>query len=285
MYLSGERYGYTNVIANKKTNMNYERRIVCFIDILGFKNHIDETVNDMGNEDVVEKINSIITAINLSKKILYDDVIKSKMVTQFSDSIVISFKIEEESGVFFSLLDLLHLSFELAFKGYLIRGGVVYGKLIHTEDFVFGPGLNAAYLLESKEAKYPRIVIDPSVLLIGKTFPLSINSANEEEESILKIVKTDSDKRLYIDYINGAYTELDEANYTMIKYLRQLSSLVKKGYEQNILKDERVNEKLDWLKDKVNATIREFSSGAKKIGIIDGDEKLTQEYMNLEEIE
>ena len=73
--------------------MNYEYRICCFIDILGFKSHIDSTVDDSGN-DVEDKIKSIKQIIDIANKILieYDSGIsKSKMVTQFSDSIVISF--------------------------------------------------------------------------------------------------------------------------------------------------------------------------------------------------
>jgi hypothetical protein len=43
--------------------------------------------------------------------------------------------------------------------GFLIRGGMAYGKLYHTGGVVFGPALIDAVALESKFAVYPRIVL------------------------------------------------------------------------------------------------------------------------------
>jgi hypothetical protein len=43
----------------------------------------------------------------------------------------------------------------------LIRGGIAKGKLFHVEGGpLFGPAMNRAYFLESKKAKYPRVIID-----------------------------------------------------------------------------------------------------------------------------
>jgi hypothetical protein len=57
-------------------------------------------------------------------------------------------------------------SFQLssAIKGYLLRGGVTIGDVIHDDEVVFGPGLNRAYYLESKVAKMPRFVLDNEVI-------------------------------------------------------------------------------------------------------------------------
>jgi hypothetical protein len=180
----------------------------------------------------------------------------------------------------------MHLAVELAFKGFLIRGGVEYGKIIHTEEFVFGPGLNQAYQIESKEAIYPRILVAPSVLQIGKNFPLRINSADNEEESIMEIVRKDFDDKLYIDYIGGAYQELDEPNYDMLDYLIKLKEIVKSGYLKSEACDStRLKEKFDWLKNKVNETIKVFSTNAKKMREIDGDRELAKAYIHLKQIE
>lgn len=48
--------------------------------------------------------------------------------------------------------------------GFLIRGGISVGKIIHTRNAVFGPALNRAYEIESTMAIFPRIVIDENVL-------------------------------------------------------------------------------------------------------------------------
>ena len=63
--------------------MNYEKRICCFIDILGFKNHINQTLNDEG-EDNIKKIEKIKSILTLSKKITDDlGFCKSKVITYF----------------------------------------------------------------------------------------------------------------------------------------------------------------------------------------------------------
>jgi hypothetical protein len=76
--------------------MNYEQRVVAFIDILGFKALLDETIDKDGNDNV-EKINNVISAYESIRDIwdLDDkpDIIEkqssdSKKVTIFSDSIV-----------------------------------------------------------------------------------------------------------------------------------------------------------------------------------------------------
>ena len=51
-----------------------------------------------------------------------------------------------------------------AINGFLLRGGVTVGDVIHEDEIVFGPGLNRAYYLESKIARYPRFVLDPACI-------------------------------------------------------------------------------------------------------------------------
>jgi len=56
--------------------------------------------------------------------------------------------------------------------GILIRGGITIGKIIHTETgIVFGQGLIDAYQLESRAAKYPRIILSDK-LITKLNYPL-----------------------------------------------------------------------------------------------------------------
>lgn len=50
-----------------------------------------------------------------------------------------------------------------ALKGFLLRGGITIGEIVHDGECVFGPALNRAYELESQIAKYPRFVLDPDI--------------------------------------------------------------------------------------------------------------------------
>ncbi|MCB0503829.1 MAG: hypothetical protein KDD32_14200, partial [Bacteroidetes bacterium] len=79
--------------------MKYEDRIVAFIDILGFKSHLNKTTLKKDNQliDNENKIKELNEALLLARKVLDIDrpdsekITKEKIVTQFSDSIVISF--------------------------------------------------------------------------------------------------------------------------------------------------------------------------------------------------
>ncbi len=262
--------------------MNYENRICCFIDILGFQEHVNETIND--DEDNVKKIKSIKQIIDIARMIVIDydsGVSKSKKVTQFSDSIVISFKIEEKSEVFYTLLDLLHIAFEFANKGYLARGGVCLGKMIHTDDFILGPALVDSYILESKKAIYPRIIVDPEVIAAGMIFKSDHNDTEFEKESILECLNKDDDGYYYIDFIEKANFELDEPNYDLLPYLFNLEKLIKAGLGSS---DERVKIKYDWLKVKYNSYILQILNNIKDLDSIDEDYELLEASKNLKPI-
>lgn len=261
----------------------YDYRICCFIDILGFKNHLDETIQDDG-DDSIKKIEEIKGVIDLSNSILKENdngIFKSKMVTQFSDSIVLSFKIEEKSGVFDALINFLHVSLEFANKGFLTRGGIAVGKLIHTNEHIFGPALVEAYTLESRKAKFPRIILHPDVLEVAQHFPSSHNSSEDELESIHACLSKDDDEYYYIDYIEKVVTELDDHNYGLVSYLRSLKSTILNGLKSD---DSSIIEKIEWLRKKYNNYLLKIQSNTEGWEDIDGDYDLLVEIRNLETI-
>jgi hypothetical protein len=240
--------------------MNYENRICCFIDILGFKQHLDQTINASG-EDNVEKINLIKSILDLSKNITQDvGLSESKVVTYFSDSIVISYKYNEESQLFWTLLNLLYVSMELANKGFLIRGGVGIGKLIHTNEVIFGPALVSAYHLESKISKFPRIIIPKDIIEKGLQYHSKHHTQEEEEKYIMNVVTKDEDGYFYIDYIEKSSSEFDDMEYYLFFFINNLKKNFFSNYK-NEAKD--VQAKLDWLKAKINALISTIKENMK----------------------
>lgn len=231
--------------------MNYETRICCFIDILGFRKHIDDTINADGSDNV-EKIESIKKILDMSKELTNDDGFsETKVITYFSDSIVISYEYSEVSQLFHTLNDLLFVSFELANRGYLARGGVSIGKLIHTDEFIFGPALVNAYELESKKAVYPRIIVDKEVVEIGIKYRQDHHSQEEELNYIMNILTQDHDKNYYIDYITKASSEFDDQEADLYKYLERLKSFLNNFSKER----DDVKIKLLWLKEKINTEI------------------------------
>ena len=259
--------------------MNYEKRICCFIDILGFKKHIDETITETG-EDNIKNIKSIESVLKLSKKMTEDNgLAKSKIITYFSDSIVISYNYDEPGQLFYTLLDLLYVSFELANKGYLTRGGVSIGKLLHNSKYIFGPALVDAYEIESKKAIYPRIIVSDEVIKIGAKHTKVGHSEDDEKQYIMDLLNQDSDGLYYIDYITKSSSEFDDPEYDLYSYIQSLKNNFFSNYDNE---DTRVREKLDWLKTKLNEYIKRIKENVKNNPNF--SQEIVDIYSSLEEL-
>jgi hypothetical protein len=142
----------------------YERRIILFLDFLGFKEIVEDTVRDGKN------LRSLLKAIDL----LYDigsedpDLYKTRSITTFSDSVVLSYAVHEQSAVFYLLLDIAFAVIDLAIRGYLVPGAVTVGDLVHTDRYLVGPAMVSAYEMESKLAKTPRVLVDRKLVSIAR---------------------------------------------------------------------------------------------------------------------
>jgi hypothetical protein len=234
--------------------MNYENRVICFIDVLGFSELIASTVDKSGEENQ-KNLKQVLWALNRIKQMVKGldlDPARSKQITQFSDSIVISFLYKEESEVFHTLLSLRYLLIDLASKGILLRGGITSGKLIHTKDIVIGPAMINAYIMESKAANYPRIIVDDSIFEIAANYKRDMHSSEDELIHIGNLLGRDSDGIHYIDFIKGIYGELDEPELGYPLYLFEISKIIKKGIVHH---NPSVRIKYSWLKEKYNEVV------------------------------
>lgn len=165
----------------------YGDSIVCFIDLLGFKQTVDRSIQDekllielytalseLQAHKLIDEVFGCIPSLTssgqwiTSKQAGTTEAAKSEWpmrVTQFSDSFVLSCP-AENTGSCRLLLQTLYAVKRLFFwhLGVLMRGGVAMGKLIHEQGGVlFGPAMNEAYELESKSAIYPRVLIADEV--------------------------------------------------------------------------------------------------------------------------
>jgi len=238
--------------------MKYENRIVCFIDILGFKNIVANTVDgEDDNETEILKINNLLLRARNILDIDTEKVSKSKIVTQFSDSLVISFNVNEESEIFWTLVEILHLIINFAYGGYLLRGGISYGKLIHDDKLVYGPGLISAYQIESSDAIYPRIILDESILNLAQKHRYKDHNETQERELIEDIITKDEDNFYYIDYIEKVQGELDDPELDIFTYLNKLNKVIVDGLKHP---SKDVRSKYIWLKKKYNRYIKKIKS-------------------------
>lgn len=123
----------------------YEERVVLFLDILGFKNLINQDRQDI----VAEALTATTTQ--------YSNDIQT---SAFSDNIAVSIKIGQNCELLQIIQFASYLAWLLLHKGVLSRGGIAVGKLHHKNGIIYGPALNTAYELESQVAIYPRIILE-----------------------------------------------------------------------------------------------------------------------------
>lgn len=174
---------------------------------------------------------------------------KSQRITQFSDCIVVSFHVDERSGVFWLLNDVAFCVIDLLERGFLLRGALTVGDLLHTGKHIVGPAMVAAYEMESKDAKYPRVLIDPSVLAVAQKARSELHSPEQEADYIKTFMTQDEDGKYYFDYVswNSVVAVTGGDNDLYPEYLEKVGRLVEAGLGHDI---PSVAKKYLWLHDR-----------------------------------
>ena len=230
--------------------MNYENRFVLFLDILGFKKIVEATYDK--DEDIPEEIERLYTALKTITK-SNSRVSGSKRITQFSDSIVVSFNDVEHHEFTYLLDDISYMLFLLVFEGIICRGAVAYGKFYHDDKYLFGPALVEAYETESKAATYPRVIIDKSVVNIFKEKRKATPKLRSFKKAYLdNYLLEDFDDKMFVDYFFNPITFADSYdNY--LNYLEKLREVISSGLVKARSADIKV--KYGWMKQKFNSAI------------------------------
>ncbi|MGO8854768.1 MAG: hypothetical protein ACLQO1_03530 [Steroidobacteraceae bacterium] len=250
--------------------MNYEDRVLCFVDILGFRSQIKETLDTQG-QGLPAKIKNITDAFMFIRELLdidKPDENRGRAVTQFSDSIVISFPIHEQSEVFWTLNELLSVQVNLVWRGMLCRGAAVQSKVIHTDRIIFGPAMVEAYDLESKAAIFPRIILGDSLLEVAKHAHAPHHSPELEVEAITSMLQRDTDGMWYIDYITRAQGELGDPEEDYPVYLDKLTTIVRNGMQS---RDVPLRLKYQWIREKLAPHVAAVKASSSRLP--DGDER------------
>ncbi len=142
------------------TETIYSDRYVAFVDILGFSDIVRNSETSPRQASALSKILER-TASNRGETFRAQAADDFK-AQAFSDCLVIS-----ENATRGALVHLLQVvtfhALDLMSNGILTRGGIAKGKLYHSDKIVLGPALLEAYRLESRVARYPRILIDQHI--------------------------------------------------------------------------------------------------------------------------
>lgn len=157
---------------------HYEERYVAFIDILGFTELIGLSVKEGNPQDPEpprHHVSAIFNALDLDRTLI-EDAYNSKSgstlpgleFSTFSDFVVVT---SEPSPVGLDAITFTvwRIISDWLSKGYISRGGIAKGKVIHRgarngrPPIVFGPAFISAYKLESEIADYPRVILSKEV--------------------------------------------------------------------------------------------------------------------------
>jgi hypothetical protein len=143
-------------LADFRKNLQYERRVVVYYDVLGWRSQIGSAGSDP------EKIGNLRRFILEHSRVLRMPSVHKLRVSTFSDNVVMTQAPSDNTWYLIQQLGLLQVASALG--GFLIRGAVTIGDVVHDDEVVFGPGMNRAYEVESTIADVPRIVMDSQSL-------------------------------------------------------------------------------------------------------------------------
>jgi hypothetical protein len=215
----------------------YEDRVVAFIDILGFRSHIEKSEKDE-NEFAKIFLATHFMKSEETRKINNDN--NYRKATSFSDNIVISYPLDYNMDI---VIDIIELQILLTNHGFLLRGGIACGKLYHDESVVFGKAMIDAYELESNIAKYPRIVLSENY------YDLLCNYKSNSNLMNTYLIK-DIDGFHYLNFLhlNNKHNQNERQDIiaSIVKMERQIDDTLANNKKADI------RAKMYWLKNYIN---------------------------------
>jgi hypothetical protein len=232
-------------------NPPYQRRLVIFYDVLGWRNHIKAAGGDL---EKIGNLRRLILRSHRSLRLRYPEF--DMRISTFSDNIVITQAITDKTPRLLTLLAFQQIA--VAMSGFLLRGGITVGDVVHDDECVFGPGLNRAYELESKIAYYPRFALDRGVVEeFGEIGGLAVL-----EDDVLFL---DPFRLGFMDYLKNQHAEIDRGvvleaglpapentlrSHSREQLLGSILRALKPQVIRSTLNDEAWN-KLAWVYDRI----------------------------------
>lgn len=232
----------------------YSKRIIAFVDILGFKEKVEKSVKSE------EEAKNLHRALKRIYKVKSDNESKGFMnmrgmgveVTTFSDSAVISYPAERDN-LLYLILDLIHMQLDLALDDVLLRGGLTIGELYHDGNIVYGPAMNMAYKIESEVAVYPRIIVDNPAIEQYCEF-----AAGDEYDlnDINSLLRKDADGFYFVDMLHQDQ-EMNDAGTEYYEWLCVLKQIIENGLAHTSI---TVRMKYQWLQEYFNSVVTDDSA-------------------------
>ena len=226
-YLLGIDLDMTMLIRDIK----YSHCVIAYIDVLGTKNKLKETPDNYLDiiQTIARCIKGVVDKVNSDKTVGKE--LKYKI---FSDNIVFALEYDDSNFLEHTqfIIQLISMfQYKMTEQNLFIRGSICTGDLNINNMFIVGKGLVKAYELESRNAVYPRVILDKE--LAEKIFANNIEFAKDKNFAL----RVDSDNYSFLNYLNFASSEED------IK--KHYDFLIKNAGESY---GENERQKNDWVK-------------------------------------
>ena len=222
-------------------DLRYTKKAVAFLDIMGFKNIIKQSEDDV--EFRTKLINNLVELKSMENIYTYTDAPHldyGKKLTAFSDSIVVSYDLSKESAVFYLLFDIIFIQINLVAMGLLLRGGLTLGDVFHDGGVVVGPAMLKAFEMESSIAVYPRIIVDPLLIEYAYENPSHSFSKDKEKELVLSLLCPCENNYYYTNFLSMD----SELGYEYSTFLNDVKRLIDEGLKSPNI---GVKNKYEWL--------------------------------------
>ncbi len=242
-----------------KTNKKLKISIVAFLDFLGYGQKVKSLNDDAAKMEA--ELNNLSNAIEEAEEFIKVSNFEYKF---FTDNLIVATEISSYDlgeGPLGNILGSLAMyQLVITSHGYFLRGGLEAGYNYIDDKLVFGDALIDAYILESKYAKYPRIIL-------GDKLKKLIDRHKEWYSSVEKMPHFDVlDKTSYhIDYLKGAFNFCEEDAHAIYSHVKKHKDHIEDALQKNT--EPSVIEKFEWLKEYHNNfcnTYRDF----KKLEIV-----------------
>lgn len=266
--------------------INSQRTLVAYLDILGYREIIENETPEEFYESIARTFNDMQVLIDsLSTNEIQSnappttnqsiaELVETMGFKILSDTIIIYWDLDDMERInkqyyekinnefigttlFFTMVSSFILLF-IARTGYLLRGGVCLGKF-YTNTFdslldgelIFSEALVRGYELE-KSGNHPRILVDETLYNLWKS---KVESVSKHKSATISQVKQDKDGEFYIDIYEIIRTcTVDVKKEWLVDIIKQINNMLVAKKD-----DKRVWKKWYWFKEYHNEKIKSFA--------------------------
>jgi len=216
----------------------YDNKLVAWIDILGMRER-------MKTEENAEEIFSCMETIQNFVEVSCESLVAKNLLNflQISDGFIIVAELDTINE-FCEILCKIQWNV-LIHQNMAIRGAVTAGKVSMSDDsrLIIGPGFIEAFVMESENAIFPRIL-----------FASEIRDHIPKEKISFKYIQKDSDNFLYLDFFRYHIdiNKLSKKKLTHVMKTQGVIALLENSYNKYATSHKKIAQKYGWLISKLN---------------------------------